>query len=213
MSDSHKLVIESLSELYPTARSLIANILISDVFPKFISKCMLDELNDSIDSYLQKSWRIPQIDQFLYSFFFDYLPSSKNLQAVFELERHFSIISSFLKPRSTQLERINQLINEIDKAFFIHEIVQHITLRSQQHRVFIDKLIEDDKCITFEKLSSKETKIGINLPSETRNINLPGFYIDILNCSYHQLTGKQQEHITKIILNDFLQVNVYVQKN
>ncbi|CAF3289844.1 unnamed protein product [Rotaria sp. Silwood2] len=203
--DSLKLHIQSLSESYPRARNLIANILISDVFSKFLSKGMLDELNDSISSYLPKSWCLPQIDSFINSFFIDYLPSSTKLQTAFQIDTHNSIISVFLKKRSTQFERINQLINKIDKIFFINEIVQYIALRSQQHRQLIDKLIEDNKCVTFEKLSNEETKLATNLQSKTKNIKLPGLSINILKCSFHYLTGKQQEHITKIILQDFLQ--------
>ncbi|CAF4787876.1 unnamed protein product [Rotaria sp. Silwood1] len=205
MKNGLKLQIHSLSESYPIARNLIADILIADVFPKLLSKYMLDELNDSIRSYLPKSWRLPQIDSFINSFFIDYLPSSITLQTVFQIDTHSSIISLFLKKRSTQFERINQLITKIDKIFFINEIVQYIALRSQQHRQLIDELIEDNKCVTLEKLSNEETKFAINLQSQTKNIILPGLNINILNCSFHYLTGKQQEHITKIILHDFLQ--------
>ncbi|CAF3902890.1 unnamed protein product [Rotaria sordida] len=205
MKNNLKLDIESLSESYPIARNLIADILISDVFSKFLSKCMLDELNDSIDSYLQNSWRLSKIDSFINSFFIDYLPLSTKLQTVFQIDRHNSMISLYLKKRSTQFERINQLINKIDKIFFINEFVQHIALRSQQYQQLIDKLIEDNKCVTFEKLLNEETKLAINLQSKIKNIKLPGLYINILNCSFHYLTGKQQKHITKIILHDFLQ--------
>ncbi|CAF4880269.1 unnamed protein product, partial [Rotaria sp. Silwood1] len=205
MKNGLKLQIHSLSESYPIARNLIADILIADVFSKLLSKYMLDELNDSIRSYLPKSWRLPQIDSFINSFFIDYLPSSIALQTVFQIDTHSSIISLFLKKRSTQFERINQLITKIDKIFFINEIVQYIALRSQQHRQLIDELIEDNKCVTLEKLSNEETKFAINLQSQTKNIILPGLNINILNCSFHYLTGKQQEHITKIILHDFLQ--------
>jgi hypothetical protein len=209
MNDSLKLHIPSLSESYPIARNLLADILISDVFSKLLSKCMLNELNDSMNSYLAKSWRVPQIDSFINSFFMDYLPSSTKLQSVFQIDTHSSIISLFLKKRLTQFERVNQLINKIDKIFFLNEIVQRITLRSQQHRQLIDKLIEDDKCVTFEKLSNEETKLATNLQPKTKNIKLPGLNINILNSSFHYLTGKQQEHITKIILHDFLQVNIF----
>jgi len=205
MNDSLKLHIQSLSESYPIARNLLADILISNVFSKLLSKCMLDELNDSMNSYLAKSWRVPQIDSFINSFFMDYLPSSTKLQSVFQIDTHSSIISLFLKKRLTQFERVNQLINKIDKIFFLNEIVQRIALRSQQHRQLIDKLIEDNKCVTFEKLSNEET----NLRSKLKNIKLPGLNINILNSSFHYLTGKQQEHITKIILHDFLQVNIF----
>jgi hypothetical protein len=35
---------------------------------------------------------------------------------------------------------------------------------------------------------------------------IPGFDIIILNTFYYQLTGQRREHITKLILNDHLQV-------
>ncbi|CAF4947375.1 unnamed protein product, partial [Rotaria socialis] len=47
--------------------------------------------------------------------------------------------------------------------------------------------------------------LATNLKAKTKNIKLPGLSIHVLNCSFHYLTGKQQEHITKIILHDFLQ--------
>jgi len=209
MNDSLKLHIQSLSTSYPNARHLIADILISDLFSKLLSKCMIDELNDSLSSYLEKSWCLPQIDSFINSFFMDYLPSSRKLQSIFQIDIHSSIISLFLKKRLTQFQRVNQLINQIDKIFFLNEIVQQIALRSQQHRKLIEKLIEDNKSVTFEKLSNQETKLTTNLQSKTKNIKLPGLYINILNSSFYHLTGKQQEHITKIILHDFIQVNLF----
>ncbi|CAF4677768.1 unnamed protein product, partial [Rotaria socialis] len=57
-------------------------------------------------------------------------------------------------------------------------------------------------------LSNEATKLATNLKAETKNIKLPGLSIHVLNCSFHYLTGKQQEHITKIILHDFLQKNI-----
>lgn len=199
-----------MSESYPMLRSLLADILISDEFPKILSKCMLDTLNDAVNCSMQKSWLIPQMDSFINSFFVENLLSSIKLQSAFHLYQHSSMVSIFLKNRSTQFERINQLINRIDKVFFMNEIVQQILLRSQQHHALIDKLIEDDKCVTFDKLSDAETsRLARNLQIQTKNIIYPGFDINILNSSSHYLTGKQQEHITKIILNDFLQVNLY----
>jgi hypothetical protein len=170
---------------------------------------MLDELNNSLNFCLKKSGYLPQVDSFITSFFIDHLPSSTKLQSAFQIDTHSSIISMFLKNRSTQVERVNQLINKIDKNFFIDETIQRITLRSQQHRQLIDKLIEDDKSLTIDKLSNEETTLAKNLQSKTKNIKLPGLHIPILNSSYYHLTGKQQEHITKIILHDFLQVNIF----
>jgi len=212
MNDTFELEIQSLSESYPTARHLIADILICDIFPKLVSKCMLDKLNDCINSTWAKPWHLPQIDSFINSLFIDYLPSSKKLQSTFQIDRHSLLISLFLKKRSTQLERVDQLVNKIDKIFFLNENVQRIILCSQQHRSLIDDLIQDDKCVTLEKLSNEQTQFVTNLQSETKNIILPGLNINILNSYSHHLTGKQQEHITKIILHDFLQVDISIEK-
>ncbi|CAF2976429.1 unnamed protein product [Rotaria sp. Silwood2] len=89
----------SISESYPEACSIIADILISDLFPKLISKLMLDELNSALTSYIDKVWRLPQID----SFFTQYLSSSKELQSAFQIDEHSSMISFYLKNNSTQL--------------------------------------------------------------------------------------------------------------
>ncbi|CAM4750560.1 unnamed protein product [Rotaria magnacalcarata] len=205
MNDTLKLQISCLSDSYPIACNLIVDIIISDVCPKLVSKYMLNELDDLLKCSFEKSWRLPQIESFVNSFFIDYLPSSTKLQSAFRIDEHSSIISIFLKNRSTQCERVNHLINKIDKIFLLNDIVQQIALRSQQHHLLIDKLIEEDKCVTLERLSNEETKLATSLKAETKNIKLPGLSIHVLNCSFHYLTGKQQEHITKIILHDFLQ--------
>ncbi|CAF3971219.1 unnamed protein product [Adineta steineri] len=205
VDDKLTFYVEPLSEAYPIARNLIANILISNMFSKLLSKCMLDELIYSINQYLKKPWRIVQIDTFINSFFMDYLPSSIKLQSIFKIDKHSSLISLYLKQRLTQFERVNQLINKIDKIFFFHETVQQIAFRSQQYRSLIDKLIEDNKCITLEKLSNEETQYATNLETKTKNMKLPGLYVDILSSSFYHLTGKQQQHITNIILYDYIQ--------
>ena len=166
---------------------------------------MLDELNYLLNCVMIKPWRLPQFDSFLNLFFTEYLCSSANLQSVFQLKRYSMIISLFLKKSSTRLERVNQLINT-DKIFFLDEDVQRIALRSQQHRKLIDQLIEDDKCFTIDKLLNQQSKFPRNLYSELQNIKLPGLNMKVLSSCYHLLTGKQQQHITKIILNDYLHV-------
>jgi hypothetical protein len=200
-----------LSESYPEARHIIADIFIADVFVKLLSKSMLNELNDRLSSCLTKPWRLPEIDLFLNSFFTDHLPSSTKLQSAFQIDTHSSIISFFLKNHSTRFERLNQLINKIDKIVFIDKTVQRIALRSQQYRQFLDELIQDDKCLTLDKLSNQQSKLSMNLNSKTKNLKLPGLDLEILNNSSRQLTGNQQEHITKIILNDYLQVKLFEQ--
>ncbi|CAF1429131.1 unnamed protein product, partial [Rotaria sordida] len=101
----------------------------------------------------------------------------------------------------------NQLINQIDKIFLIDTNFQRIALRSQQYRQFIDELIQDNKSLTIDKLSNKQCKFSATLNSKAKNLELPGLYIELLNSYCHLLTGKQQQQqrITNIILNDFLQ--------
>jgi hypothetical protein len=173
---------------------------------------MLSQLNNQLSLSIEKAWRLPQIDLFVNRFFTETLRSSTKVQSAFEIDTKSELISFFLKNQSTRYERVNQLINQIDKLFFIDENVQRIALRSQQHRQLIDQLIEDDKCVTSEKISNQRNKLGTNLRSDTENIKLPGLNVDLLNSSSHLLTGKQQEHITNIILNDYLQVNHFIQK-
>ncbi|CAF4380483.1 unnamed protein product, partial [Adineta steineri] len=38
----------AISELYPKTRNIIADILVADVYPQLVSKCMLTELNTSL---------------------------------------------------------------------------------------------------------------------------------------------------------------------
>ncbi|CAF3417336.1 unnamed protein product [Rotaria sp. Silwood1] len=190
-----------LSRSLPMARNIFANILISDIFPKLISKCLITEINNLLMKCFKDVWRLTQIDSFLYSFFFEHLRYSKQLQLAFNINEHCFLISLFLKPKSTRLERIHHLLNDIDQIFFYHIDIQRTVLYSQQYRQLIDKLLEDEKCIDINKLSKEQT----NLNSNIENKKLPGLNIHILNNYYYQLTGQQQEHITKIILNDYLQ--------
>jgi hypothetical protein len=194
------------------ACKLLANILICDVYPQLISKSILDQINNSFNSFFSKPWLLKEIDSFLNSFFTDYLPSSSKLQSTFQIDTHSQMISLFLKKHSTQFERVNQLIKKIDKTFFINENVQRIALDSQEHRQLIDQLIKDDKCFTLDKLENEESKLAIVLTSQTKNIKYPGLNLNVLlTNSLYQLTGKQQEHITNIILNDYLQVIHFIQ--
>jgi len=201
-----------ISESYPQTRNIIVGLLISDVFPKLISKCMMNELNNYLSPSMLKFWRLPEIDLFLNEFFTKSLPSSTKLQSAFKIDTHSSMIFLYLKNNSTRFERVNQLINQIDKIFFIDKNVQRIVLRSQQYRSLIDQLIQDEKCVTLDKLSNEQSKFAATLNSTTKNLKLPGLDIDLLNSYSQLLTGKQQQHITNIILNDYLQVNILIRK-
>jgi hypothetical protein len=170
----------------PKARHFFANILISDIFPKLISKCFVTEINNLLMKYFDDGWRLPQIDLFLHSFFFEHLRCSTKLQSAFDIDEHSFLISLFLKPRSTRLERVYRLLNEMNQIFFLHIDVQRIVLYSQQYRKFIDQILEDEKCVNAEKLSKEQS----NLCS---NKKIPGFNITTLNNCYYQLTEKQQE--------------------
>ncbi|CAF4030110.1 unnamed protein product, partial [Adineta steineri] len=195
----------AISELYPKTRNIIADILVADVYPQLVSKYMLTELNTSLESYLDKAWRLPQIDIFINKFFTKTLPSSSTLQSAFSLDRRATLISFYLKNRSTRFERVNYLINKLDKLFFFNPDVQKIAIRSQQHRQLIDQLIQDDKCVTSEKILKEQTKQGLNVKRIPKTLKLPGLHLDTLWSLSFLLTGKQQEHIAKIILNDYFQ--------
>jgi hypothetical protein len=170
---------------------------------------MLNELNGLLSSYNDKKSKcLPEIDLFLNEFFTKSLPSSTKLQSAFEIDKNPSILRLFLKNKSTRLERVNYLINQIDKLFFIDKNIQRIALHSQQHRSFIDQLIQENKSWTLDKISNEKSLFFVCLNSRTKNMKLPGLDIDLLNNSSQYLTGKQQEHITNIILNDYLQVNI-----
>ena len=183
------------------ARNLFANVLISDIFPKLLAKCLLTEINNLLMKCFDDAWRLPQIDVFLHSFFFEQLYSSTKLQSVFDINEHSFLISLFLKSRSTRLERVYRLLNEIDQRFFLHIDVQRTVLCSQQYRLLINKLLEDEKCVDIHKLSKEQNNLNLNIQDN----KLPGFNINILNSCYYHLTGQQQEYITKLIRNDYLQ--------
>jgi hypothetical protein len=173
---------------------------------------MVNELNNLLSSCEGKFWCLPEIDSFLNEFFTKSLPSSSKLQSAFQIDTHSSIILLYLKNNSTRFERVTQLINQIDKTFFIDKNVQRIVLRSQQHRSFIDQLIQDEKCLTLDKLSNEQSKFAATLSSNTKKLKSPGLDLDILNAYSHLFTGKQQQHITNIILNDYLQVITLIKK-
>lgn len=174
---------------------------------------MLNQLDYILTSIIEKSWSFPQIDSFLHLFFTEYLNSSKNIELSFNINEYSSMISLFLKNKLKKFERINYLINIFDKRFFIDENVQRIMLQSQQYKDFIDQLIEDNKCVTLEKLSNEINKIHLISTFQSDHVKFPGLNVNLLNYCFRLLTGKQQEHITKIILNDYLQVIYFIRIN
>jgi hypothetical protein len=211
-NDSLTIHHSEIPESYREARHIIVDIVVSDVFPKLVSKCLITELKNFLTSTSKRTGCWPEIDSFLNEFFTKSLPSSTKLQSSFQIDTHSAIILYYLKNKSTRFERVNQLINQIDKIFFIDEHVQRIALRSQQHRKLIDQLIEDDKSVTLDKLSNEQSKFAANLTSQTKNTKFPGLNIDLLTHFSRLLTGKQQKHITNIILDDYLQVIILIKR-
>jgi len=134
---------------------MIVKILLTNVFPRLASKCMVNELNNLLSYYNTKYYCLPEIDLFLNEFFTKSLPSSTKLQSSFRLDTHSSFITLYLKNKSTRFERVNYLINQIDQLLFINQNIQRILLYSQQYRQLIDQLLQDNKCITFDKLYIK----------------------------------------------------------
>ncbi|CAF0937391.1 unnamed protein product [Rotaria sordida] len=94
-SNSLTIRTSSIGESYPETRHIFAYILISDLYPKLVSKSILDELNDSLSSPIVKAWRLPQIDSFINSFFTKSLCSSTKFQSSFKINRHSSNIMLF----------------------------------------------------------------------------------------------------------------------
>lgn len=182
--------------LLPKARHFLADILVSDIFPKLVSKYLVTEINNFLMKCFHNAWRLPEIDLFLHSFFFEHLRCSTKLQSAFDIDEHSFLISLLLKPRSTRLERVHRLLNEIDQIFFLHIDVQRAVLCSRQ---LIDKLLENEKYLNADRISKEQTNFSSNK-------RIPGFDITILNHCHYQLTGQQQEYITNIILNDYLPV-------
>ncbi|CAF1219378.1 unnamed protein product [Adineta steineri] len=167
----------SISEFYPKTRNIIADILVADVYPQLISKCMITELNISLKECLDKAWCLPQIDMFINRLFTKTLPSSPTLQSVFPLGINATLISYYIKNRSTRFERVNYLINKLDQIFFINYDVNKIAVRSQQHRQLIDQLIQDDKCVTAEKILKQQTKQGLIDKEISNHVKLATFRI------------------------------------
>ena len=202
--------ISEAGDSFPEANRMITNVLISDVFPRLLSKSLVEELCSCLCSFERKSKCPAEIDSFLNTFFTQSLPSSFKLQSAFQIDSHSALIAVFLKNRSTRLERVHYLINQLDQVFFLNEDVQRIAVRSRQQRSLIDQLIADQKSMTLEKLSNENSKFAAALYIGTKNFKFPGLSLDVLSSSTGFLTGKQQEQITSIILNDYLQVNIRV---
>ena len=196
--------IPDLSISYPRGRRILLNLFLNEIFPKLISKSRLDRIDRVLSSY-QNQNKIPKdLDSFLEEFFRKSLLSLKK----FQLEDHSTILQLFLQNRSTRFERVHFLINQINQIFFMDQNIQRIALHSQQHRSLLNRLFEDDQIVTTDKFSNEEKSFPIEINSSTENVKLPGLYLDVLNTSVRFLTGKQQEHITKIIIDDFIPVTI-----
>ncbi|CAF2145792.1 unnamed protein product [Rotaria magnacalcarata] len=196
--------VRSIPKSYTETWRQIADFHISDIYPALISESKVSTLNDSLDMFKTKVSYLPQIDSFINSFFTKTLLESEKIQSELQICNLTTMIDLFLKNRSTRFERVNHLINKIDKVFFMHKTVQQIAVCSQQHRQLIDTLLQDDKCLTLEKLLKESNKFLKSMVHEIGYYKVPGLDTDILNSSLHRLTGKQQEHIANIILNDYL---------
>lgn len=207
-NESLTINISSIELLYRETRKIFGNILLNDVFPRLISKCMFSDLNHFLNNFKNDIDDLPEIDLFLNNFFSNILQSSIKIQSSFHINRLSELISLYLKNKSTRLERANYLINNIDRIFFIDKNIQRIILieNSNQYQQFINNLIQDNKSVSFDELSNEQSKLSIILDNQIKNMKIPGFYIDLLMSHYPYLTGQQQIYITNIILNDYLQV-------
>lgn len=175
------------------------------LFPKFLAKSDINELASHTAKFLGQSRTPPELDSFLDTFFRETLPSSTKLQSVFHITDHQPLINSYLKNRSTRLERVNYLLTKLDRLFLINNDVQRIAVRSQQYRELIDRLIQDEKVVTAENFIGENTRFTANENLDRTDIRLPGLEFKILNVYSQYLTSKQQEHIRKIILSDYFQ--------
>ncbi|UJR24725.1 hypothetical protein I4U23_006099 [Adineta vaga] len=202
--DSYQYSSPPLSQAYPEARQIYAEILVNDLFPRFVLARSINELYRGLIYPIEKAWLMPQIDTFLNKFFTESLPSSKKLQSALCINMDNSIVKVFLENRSTRSERINHLL-KLSKLFFYEKEVQQSILRYQQHRLWIDQLLEDEQIITEDKLTNEESQFSLDTDNSRAIKKIPGFNIDLLASCSHLLTDKQQERITNIILNEYLQ--------
>ena len=213
--EKDETIIYSISNIptsYRQTREIIVNIYLNDVFPKLLSKCRINQIDQILTPFTDQRKISSEIDLFVQNFFQTSLLSSKKIQQAFRLEEHSTLIKLFLKNPSTRFERVNFLINRINPIFFIDPSIQRIAIRSQQHRPLIDRLIQDDKILTIEKFSDEQNPSSIIIQSQTDNLQLPGLHFNVFSTSIEYLTGKEQEHITNIIINDFIPVCIFIQE-
>lgn len=198
----------SLTRSMPTACTLLASILINDIFPLLISKAALNEFEYILTSAFHKSWHPSEIDTYLVSFFFDHLAKSSKLQAAFRIQERQNLIRMLLEERSTRLSYAQRLVREIHEIFLFDAQTQHCIVRSKHDRSLIDRLVRNEKLITVADMTPEQNSLYIASSPLLENIKMPGLLIEILVCNVNQLTGKEQEHITHIILNDYLMVSL-----
>ncbi len=85
-SDSISSNILKINQSYRETRSILINILISDMFDKLVSKCLIDQLNNLLCPCNDKSWKMSQIDSFINKFFKELqFHHQKNFNQNFEL--------------------------------------------------------------------------------------------------------------------------------
>lgn len=191
----------------PTACNLLADILISDVFPKLISKTNIVAIQEIIVQVFPNYSYPERIDTYLEAFFFDELPKSTKLQTEFKIDQYSELIKTLLNRKSTRLSRAQRLVNEISELFLIDNYVQEVLVRSGQHRALIDRLVQRNKTITVEDLTNEENPVTTRIAPSIKDFKMPGLSLETLNTSINQLTDNQQVHVTKILLDDYLIVS------
>lgn len=195
--------IDDVSNCFPRTRRILLEIFIDQIVPKLISKGQFDRINRLLSSYTNKK-KIPQeLDVFLNKFFREDLLSLKR----FPLEDGSILVQLFLQNRSTRFERVDFLMNQINRIFFFDENVQRILLHSEQHRSFLDQLLEQNKLITTDQFSNEQNSVQIETNSSMDDRKLPGLSLNVLSTSLRFCTGKEQEYLTNLLIEHFIPVN------
>lgn len=133
-------------------RNILAEIFVSNFYPTLINECYWDTFKYSLLYDFNESWSIPKIDAFLNSFLTTHLISSKDILESLNQQDIETFVSLYLKAKSTQLERAQFLIEQMDKRLILNSDVQRIILRTPKYRSLIDQLLQDDKILTVDKL-------------------------------------------------------------
>lgn len=192
----------------PIARSLLAELLVVDVFPRLISKGLISELVELLIRAFVDPWREVQIDRFLVSFFFEHLRTSTSLQSAFKINEQSTLIEMFLRPPSTRSERLKQLLDEFGDVFLLDLRVQQFVVRSKEHRSLIDRLVQNDQSVQIDQ----STQLFVTLEPKIKNQKMPGLSVETLQECAKLFTSEQQEHLTKILLNAYLPVCVLLDR-